>query len=165
MSEYYKIQEDARYKPNVLKRLTDFEPFVKKERMMSAISAREFKEDVFQNIEMLFNSRSHLSLKELKGYEELDNSVLGYGISDYCGGMNSPEAHERLKNHIITQLRCFEPRFAPDSIAVDFVSSDASANSLIEFKISGLIQVDQVSEEVLFISKLDLETGNAEISF
>jgi len=32
VSEYYKVQEDARYKPNVLKRLTDFEPFVKKRK-------------------------------------------------------------------------------------------------------------------------------------
>jgi type VI secretion system lysozyme-like protein len=164
MSDVYKAKEVARYKPNVLKRLTDFEPFVKKEMVLPVITAAQLKEDVFENIAMLFNSRSHLSIQELKGYEELANSVLGYGISDYCGGMSSADSRENLRQNIITQLKIFEPRFVPDSIAVEFASSDMNS-ALIEFKVSGLIQADQVSEEVLFISKLDLETGNAELSF
>jgi type VI secretion system lysozyme-like protein len=161
----YKAREDARYKPNVLRRLTDFDPFTKKDRGGDIITLKQLKEDVFENIEMLFNSRSHPSLQELKGYEDLEDSVLGYGISDYCGSTYVARDWEVLRDHILTQLHRFEPRLVPDSIEVAFVSSDHKVNSLMEFRISGLIQADQISEEVLFISKLDLETGNAELSY
>ena len=33
--------------------------------------------------------------------------------------------------------------------------------SMLELHISGVVTVNQVNEEVLFISRLDLETGNA----
>jgi predicted component of type VI protein secretion system len=156
-------KEDARYKPYVLKRLTDFDPYEKKEASVNVITSKQVKEDVFENIDMLFNSRSHPSLEELKGYEELENSVLGYGISDYCGKICTREDREELRLHIIKQLKDFEPRLAPDSVNVEFTSSELNANSLIELRISGIISVGLVSEEVLFISRLDLETGNAEL--
>lgn len=161
----YKAQEDARYKPNVLRRLTDFDPFTKREGDRDAITLKQLKEDVFENIEMLFNSRSHPSLQDLKGYEELEDSVLGYGISDYCGSTYTAQDWEALRDHILTQLHRFEPRLVPDSIEVTFVPSDQRVNSLMEFRISGLIQADQMSEEVLFISKLDMETGAAELTY
>jgi predicted component of type VI protein secretion system len=37
--------------------------------------------------------------------------------------------------------------------------------SLLELRISGRIAVEQVNEEVLFISRLDLETGNISLSY
>jgi type VI secretion system lysozyme-like protein len=156
-------KEDARYKPYVLKRLTDFDPYEKKEVSVGVISAKQVKEDVFENIDMLFNSRSHPSLEEFKGYGEIENSVLGYGISDYCGKICNRDDKESLRLHIIKQLKDFEPRLSAGSINVEFTSSELNANSLIELRISGLISVGQVSEEVLFISRLDLETGNAEL--
>jgi type VI secretion system protein ImpF len=158
-----KAKEDARYKPFLLRRLTDFEPSNKQESAAGIITARQLKEDVFENIEMLFNSRSHPSPAELKGWPELEESVLSYGVPDYCGKTGSPEDREMLRQYIITQLRNFEPRLMPDSISVDFIESQDGTNSLMEFKINGIINVGEISEEVLFISKLDVETGNAEI--
>jgi type VI secretion system lysozyme-like protein len=155
-------KEDARYKPYILKRLTDFDPYLKKEVFLSTINIKQVKEDVFDNIEMLFNSSSHPSLEELKGYTELENSVMGYGISDYCGKVYSGYDREELRAQIIKQLKDFEPRLAPDSISVDFANTNESTSHM-EFNISGLIQVGPVSEEVLFVSKLDFETGNAEL--
>jgi predicted component of type VI protein secretion system len=114
---------------------------------------------------MLFCSRSHPSLAELKGYEDLQNSVLGYGISDYCGKVCDDEDREFLLDHIRKQIRDFEPRLAPDSIEVKFTNPDAAMRSLLELRISGQMAVGQVNEEMLFISRLDLETGNASLSY
>jgi type VI secretion system lysozyme-like protein len=158
-------KEDARYKPYVFKRLTDDEPYEKREVLVNVITEKQVKEDVFRNIEMLFYSRSHLSLAELKGYEDLENSVLGYGISDYCGKICDDDDREFLLEHIKKQIRDFEPRLAPDSIDVKFANADASMRSLLELRISGHISVGQVNEEMLFISRLDLETGNASLSY
>ncbi|MFP3089611.1 type VI secretion system baseplate subunit TssE [Treponema sp. TIM-1] len=158
-------KEDARYKPYVLKRLTDDEPYEKKEIISAVITEKQVKDDIFRNIEMLFCSRSHPSLAELKGYEDLENSVLGYGISDYCGKICGDDDREFLLEHIKKQIRDFEPRLAPDSIDVKFANPDAAMRSLLELRISGHISVGQVDEEILFISRLDLETGNASLTY
>jgi type VI secretion system lysozyme-like protein len=158
-------KEDVRYKPYVLKRLTDDEPYEKKEVLSSVITEKQVKEDIFRNIEMMFFSRSHPSLEELKGYEDLENSVLGYGISDYCGKICGDDDREFLLEHIKKQIRDFEPRLGPDTIEVKFANPDATMRSLLELRISGQITVGQVNEEMLFISRLDLETGNASLSY
>ncbi|MDR3356756.1 MAG: type VI secretion system baseplate subunit TssE [Spirochaetaceae bacterium] len=158
-------KEDARYKPYVFKRLTDLEPHEKTERIQNVITEKQVKEDIFKNIEMLFASRSHPSLKELKGYEDLEDSVLGYGISDYCGKINSDISRETLLEHIRKQIKVFEPRLAPDSVRVDFANPEASMRSLLELRISGVVTASQVNEEVVFISHLDLETGSTSLSY
>jgi type VI secretion system lysozyme-like protein len=158
-------KEDARYKPYVLKRLTDDEPYEKREIARNVITEKQVKDDIFRNIEMLFCSRSHPSLAELEGYEDIKNSVLGYGISDYCGKVCGDEEREFLLEHIKKQIRDFEPRLAPDSVAVEFANPDFAMRSLLELRISGRITVEQVNEEVLFVSRLDLETGNISLSY
>jgi type VI secretion system protein ImpF len=157
--------EDARYKPYVLKRLTDLEPYEKTERRQIVITEKQVKEDIFKNIEMLFCSRSHPSFKELKGYDDLENSVLSYGISDYCGKICSAAEREELLKQIKKQLRDFEPRLEPNSIRVEFSNIEATMRSMLELRITGNVVVGQVNEEVLFISRLDLETGNASLTY
>jgi type VI secretion system lysozyme-like protein len=149
----------------VLKRLTDLEPYEKIEHRQIVITEKQVKEDIFKNIEMLFCSRSHPSLKELQGYEDLENSVLGYGISDYCGKICSPAEREELIEQIKKQLRDFEPRLEPNSIRVEFANIEAAMRSMLELRITGNVVVGQVNEEVLFISHLDLETGNASLTY
>jgi type VI secretion system protein ImpF len=164
--EYRNIRrEDVRYKPYVLKRLTDDEPYEKREILVNVITEKQVKEDVFRNIEMLFYSRSHPSLEELKGYEDLENSVLNYGISDYCGKICGDDDREFLLGHIKKQIRDFETRLDPDSVNVQFTNPDAAMRSLLELRISGQIAVGQINEEMIFISRLDLETGNASLSY
>jgi type VI secretion system protein ImpF len=157
-------KEEARYKPYVFKRLTDDEPYEKKEKVQSIITEKQVKDDIFRNLEMLFYSRSHPSLEEFKGYEEVENSVLGYGIADYCGKICSAAERESLLEHIKKKIRDFEPRLVPDSINVEFANADAAMRSLLELHISGLI-TGQMNEEILFISRLDMETGNASLSY
>ncbi|MDR2480867.1 MAG: type VI secretion system baseplate subunit TssE [Spirochaetaceae bacterium] len=156
-------KEDARYKPYALKRLTDNDPSEKKERAETLITERQIKEDIFENIDMLFNSRSHAGLKDLKGYEEVENSVLGYGIADFCGRQSSTQSREELRAQIVKQISLFEPRLHAESLAIEQIDTKNSDSSSIEFKIGGVIVSKEVDEEVLFVSKLNLESGNAEL--
>jgi type VI secretion system protein ImpF len=158
-----KVKEEARYKPYVLRRLTDFDPSAKKETTLHTITIGQVKEDIFDNIAMLFNSRSFLLHDEDTWPEEVEASVLGYGLPDYCGKSYSMEERERLRSVIARQLQIFEPRLDPESIRVDFLESPEVPSFLIDFRVSGLIRVGEVSEEVLFVSRLNLETGNTEI--
>jgi type VI secretion system lysozyme-like protein len=158
-------KEPARYRPYLLSRLTDLDPLEKKDTFDRIINSKQLKKDVFDNIEMLFYSRSHLSPAEMRNMPELENSVLGYGVSDFCGRMHSKSNEEFLREHIRKQLIDFEPRLDPATVAVDFFASENSIESLLEFHISGVIRTKEVNEEVRFVSKINLETGLADLSF
>jgi predicted component of type VI protein secretion system len=88
---------------------------------------------------------------------------LGYGISDFCGKVSSGTSGEELRAHILAQVKNFEPRLAPDSIKVELVRDAENRYSLMEFIVTAYISVGSVSEEVLFKSRLDPESGYAEI--
>jgi predicted component of type VI protein secretion system len=112
---------------------------------------------------MLFNSRSHAGLNDLKGYEEVEDSVLGYGISDFCGRQSSTASREALQAHILKQIGLYEPRFDTASIDINLIDTKGGDASSIEFRISGIIRTKEVNQEISFISKLNLESGNAEL--
>jgi type VI secretion system protein ImpF len=158
-------KEVAQYRPYLLGRLTDLDPLEKKDTADRLINSKQLKKDIFDNIEMLFYSRSHLSPAELKNLPELENSVLCYGILDFCGRMHSKNNEDFLREHIRKQLQDFEPRLDPSTVQVEFASGENSSDSLLEFHISGIIRAGAVSEEVRFISKIDLETGSADLIF
>lgn len=159
----YKTKEDARYWPCLLRRLTDFEPEEKKENFAGAITLRQLKKDIFENITMLLNSRSHPREEEFEKWPELKECVLSYGLSDFCGRTYSRSGNEEIREHILKQLLCFEPRLAPDSVSIAFLDSPDGSNSVLEFQIQGRIEVGELNEEIVFISKLDLETGTSSL--
>lgn len=159
--EAFKSKEDAKYWPCLLRRLTDFAPDEKKENYSQGITVKQLKKDIFDNIEMLLNSRSHPQDTDLGKGDELKDSVLAFGLSDFCGKVCTQDDREEIREHIRHQLQIFEPRLKPDSIEVTLTTNDGETKSVLEFQISGLIDVPELSEEVVFVSRLDLETGNS----
>jgi len=157
-------REEALFRPYLLNRLTDFEPHIKKETGAQLVTAKQVRKDIYDNLSMLFNSRSHPSGEELGNDPELERSVLGYGISDFCGKMHSDNTRAYLRDHILKQLRYFEPRFANDSLEVSFKDDGPTdSKSVLEFSITASVNVKEVGEELRFFTKLDTETGIAEI--
>ncbi|MDR2630384.1 MAG: type VI secretion system baseplate subunit TssE [Spirochaetaceae bacterium] len=154
------VKEEAKYRPFVLRRLTDMEPQEKKEPVLGLVTIKQLKEDIFNNIEMLFNSRCHTVTEEFKG-ADVENSVLGFGIKDFCGKTSVDAYREEMRQHIVKQIQTFEPRLAPSSISVSF--SEKKSGFLLEYEISGIVQVKEANEEVKFFSNLDLESGNASL--
>ena len=159
------VKEEALYKPFTLKRLTDYDPSEQSEGSGSLITGKQLKEDIFENIDMLFNSRSHATSADLRGDAagEIERSVLGYGISDFCGRQSSTASRDSLREHIFSQIRFFEPRLDPASLSIDLQDVKGGDSTSIEFRISGNIKVKEVNEEVAFISRLNLESGSAEL--
>ncbi len=151
--------------PCVLGRLTDQNPQLPVERFSRGISIKQLKRDILWNIEMILNSRSHPGREELNSDEMICNSVLGMGLPDFCGISHSRDQLEKLRREIIHQLRCFEPRIKADSLRVTLFQEKqaASDNSILEMEIQGQIAVAPLREELVFQSRLDLESGTASI--
>lgn len=152
--------------PCLLMRLTDNNPNVKTEVYSHGLSVRQLKRDILWNIEVLLNSRSRPARSELLPYgETVANSVLGMGLSDFCGHTHSLDTRENLRKEILLQLKVFEPRLRADTIQVKLADKDEAGNgSIVEMEITGLINVQPLKEELIFRSKLNLETGVATVS-
>lgn len=157
-----KVRSGDRFMPCVLSRLTDQEPQNQVEHFSRGISIRRLKQDILRNIELILNSRSHPQGEELENDGEMINSVLGMGLSDFCGHSHTIQQQERLKKEILRQLRCFEPRINPATLTVTPVD-ESNSTSVIEMEIYGRIEVAPLSEELLFRSRLDLESGAATV--
>lgn len=158
-----KIHPRDHFSPCLLSRLIDREPQIKTEHNPLMVTAEQLRMDVLRNLEIIFNSRSRLSDAELGYSKEMTTSVLGFGLSDFCGISRNSDAAEHLQAAIAKQIQCFEPRIRKESLEVSILPGEGRATEL-EFQISGTIMVAPLKEEVLFTSKVDLETGGVSIS-
>ena len=82
-----KIHIQDKFQPCILSRLTD--------RSLTGNGSAEdsllsrIHREILLNLKMLFNSRMHPGADDLDKWPEVRTSVLGYGLSDFCGLDNS----------------------------------------------------------------------------
>lgn len=155
-----------RYLPCLLSRLTDDNPGKVKENQPVLLSLNQLKLEIMRNIQTIFNSRSHVKNPLFK--DDLYNySVVDFGLSDFCGCAHSERELERIKREIADAIRHYEPRVNPRTIVVDSYDQGDGGRSLegsvFRLKISCQINVKPLEGEILLISYLDLESGNADV--
>ncbi|WP_295350249.1 type VI secretion system baseplate subunit TssE [uncultured Succinivibrio sp.] len=139
------------YLPSLLSRLT-------KEDIDGLSDIDMLKEEILDNIFMLLNSRVRPERKDLENDPFLYRSVLGYGLSDFCGISHNSFTVEKLLEEIRSLIEFYEPRLDPASIKVQRVKKeDVSSN--VKIQITGRISVPPYIDEVDFLFTLDLESG------
>ena len=139
------------YLPSLLSRLT-------KEDIDGLSDIDMLKEEILDNIFMLLNSRVRPERKDLENDPFLYRSVLGYGLSDFCGISHNSFTVEKLLEEIRSLIEFYEPRLDPASIKVQRVKKeDVSSN--VKIQITGRISVPPYIGEVDFLFTLDLESG------
>ena len=150
MTDSYKSGQQF-YLPSLLSRLT-------KEDIDGLSDIDMLKEEILDNIFMLLNSRVRPERKDLENDPFLYRSVLGYGLSDFCGISHNSFTVEKLLEEIRSLIEFYEPRLDPASIKVQRVKKeDVSSN--VKIQITGRISVPPYIDEVDFLFTLDLESG------
>ncbi len=157
-----KRHNDERFLPCVLERLIDLNPGVKHDTADRTISLEELRLSILGNIRLLLNSRFRPEFSDLGEDPELKRSVLGFGLSDFCGLTHSQACLERVRSEMLEQIRAFEPRLDPESVAVVLDDKHSGPTSWSLF-ISGTIRAKSLSGELLCISEVDLESGAASL--
>ena len=69
-----------------------------------------------------------------------------------------------LRKKIYYQIATFEPRIKKETLEVNLVEETNGENKDLVLLINGVIHISPLSEEISFISRLDLELGRATIS-
>ena len=159
-----KLKDSDLFYPCLMTRLVDNEPESKIDKTYRAFTAEQVKEDVMKNLEMILNSSSRPSNEELGGNPWVIGSVLGFGLTDFCGTSHSVDYVEELRKKIYYQIATFEPRIEKETLEVNLVEETNGENKDLVLLINGVIHISPLSEEISFISRLDLELGRATIS-
>ncbi|MGN0915476.1 MAG: type VI secretion system baseplate subunit TssE [Succinivibrio sp.] len=151
-----------KYVPCILSRLADDEPQSRIDRTERFVPLEKIRQEIIDNISQLLNSRSRPEARDLNNDEELVHSVLGYGVSDFCGISNSLTEIEKIRREILLQLQFFEPRLKSESIRITILNPELPrSTSTFSLQISAQYAIESISEDFLCISSLDLETGSA----
>lgn len=148
-----KIRDDQPLIPSVLDRLIDFEPELTKETAKSRAQVlRELKDSVRRDLENLLNTRWRC-ISWPPNFEELDVSVVNYGIPDFTGAnMSLASEREELRRTIERIIRQFEPRFK--TIKVVLLENRDEFDRTLRFRIDALLHAEPAPEPVIFDSQL-----------
>lgn len=158
------ISAEDKYLPCLLSRLCDDEPQSKIDRNFKYVSLEKIKEEIVLNISHILNSKSRPQIWDLNYNQEVVNSVLGFGLPDFCGLSNSEIESAKLQHEIVELLKVFEPRLIPSSISVEVDSSDVAHNNFsFSLRISAQFAVKALTGFFSCISYLDLESGFATV--
>ncbi|MBQ3678314.1 MAG: type VI secretion system baseplate subunit TssE [Succinivibrio sp.] len=155
MSDNFKKGQQF-YLPSLLSRLT-------KDNFDGLSDIDMLKEEILDNIFMLLNSRVRPEKKDLENDPFLYRSVLGYGLSDFCGLSHNSFTVDRLLNEIRELIEFFEPRLEPASIKVQRIKNTDQSSSDVKIEIMGRIAVPPYTDEVDFLFTLNLESGVPQI--
>ncbi len=151
-----------RLQPCLLDRLTDESPHTRKEgRDQRVVSMRAYRTAVLRDLVWLLNTSNLSSIEDVSEYEEVERSVVNFGMPDLCGktasGLDPADVEERL----VRVIKDFEPRILPHTVSIrSVVTPDASGGASVAFEVEGELWAYPMSEALYIKTELDLETGD-----
>lgn len=126
------------------------------------------KEEILQNIALILNSRSHLSVDSGKQSKVVQFSVLGLGLTDFCGQNHNLARLALLKQQILEQIIHFEPRLEPASIQITLLDREnelgPNSPNYVNIEIKARLKVSLSHELFSCVSRIDLDSGNSAVS-
>jgi type VI secretion system protein ImpF len=154
-----RIPEDQQLVPSVLDRLLDDEPENSRETAKSRHQVlRELKQSVSRDLENLLNSRWRCTHWP-PDLEELDESLVNYGIPDFSGvNFGSAESREQLRAIVENAIRKYEPRFK--RVTVTLLGNADSTDRRLRLRIDALLYAEPAPEPVVFDSQLEPASGS-----
>jgi type VI secretion system protein ImpF len=113
MADTGSLRKSGTYLPGVFLRLTSGE------RLQDLSDLKHLKQEILDNISLIFNSCSRPGPDELGNDPYIIYSVLGFGIGNFCGRQSSEETVNGICRQIREQIIHFEPRLDPKSVLVE----------------------------------------------
>lgn len=148
----------------LLDRLIDADPDQKdaEKPITAAAALQTLRESVCKDLEELLNTRRRWRSWD-PGYNELNQSLAGYGLPDFATGMLSdPRRRDELRRLIETCIRRFEPRIA--SLTVTLLENADKLSPTLRLRVEALLKADPAPEPIAFDTLVELDTKNVTVS-
>jgi type VI secretion system protein ImpF len=154
-----------RLEPCLLTRLTDDEPDVKVEgRDKRVVSMQRYRKSVLGDLARLLNSNTRPAGDEIYDFENVKNSVLNYGIRDFCGTTVTKITSSDMESLVKKAVVNFEPRLSPRSLNVRLVKpSKSESGRRVSFEIEGQLWAQPAPDHLFVKTELDLTTGHCKL--
>ena len=145
---------------SILTRLMDDDPLVAHEPDQQMFSVGQIKNDLARDLENLLNTRRSIIIPPVS-FGEVNNSLFVYGLPDFTSRNPAHIAvRSQLRLEIEKTIARFEPRLK--NVAVHIDSPGATGRNL-QFRITGVLVVDPISEQVVFDTSFDLNRSRYSI--
>lgn len=157
-----RIRNDQPLLPSVYDRLIDDDPTSNSEPVKTRNQVLyELKQSVQRDLQNLLNTRWRCH-EWPPGFEELELSLINYGIPDFTGINMSGEANcNRLREIIEHVIQSFEPRFIRVRVKID--SAIEGINRNLRFLVEGLLHAEPAPEPVIFDTQLETTSSQFEV--
>lgn len=152
--------------PALLDRLIDNEPHIKEDAPASRLITRSrLRGAVLRDLTWLFNATRLGGEIELAGYDEVQRSVLNFGLPALSGETAASLNTLQLERSIKQAILDFEPRIMPASLQVGVMVSDVMLHqkNIISIQIRGHLWAQPMPLELLLRTDVNLETGAVQI--
>lgn len=172
-----------RYLPCLFDRLLDDGPRNLGESRRSVVSLPRYRENVVRDIRALLNARAGFGLgtdeRERLGLEDAEaeraylrrtfpevwRSTLNYGLRDGTGQGVAGTRVAELENSLREAITIFEPRLAPRTLHVQASASQEGVQvGELAFEIRADLRAEEILEHLFIRTKLDVETGECDLS-
>ena len=155
-----------RLQPCLLDRLTDNAPDRTEEsRNERVMSLQRYRQAVLRDLSWLLNTYANAELNGYDAFEEIQSSVLNFGVQNVAGMTASSLDIDAMKYELTDAIRRFEPRIIPTSISIVMsVDPEEMSNRSLRFEIRGDLWAQPISESLFIKTELDLETGKCNIT-
>jgi type VI secretion system protein ImpF len=145
---------------SILDRLMDQDPAVTHEPVQEGFSVGQIKDAVARDLENLLNTRRNI-ITPPASCREVGNSLFVYGLPDFTSRNPAHIAvRSQLRLEIEKTITRFEPRLKNVTVHID---SPGATGRNLHFRITGVLVVDPITEQVVFDTSFDLNRSKYSI--
>ena len=156
-----------RLQPALLDRLTDDDPDNRQPEPREArvINKNRFRQAVLRDMAWLLNATRMAGPEELVGLEQVEGSVVNYGLPALSGETASTVDVVDLEARIRNAIQFYEPRILSSTLEVRalFSENELNQHNVVSIEIRGSLWAHPIPLEMLLRTDLDLETGEVRI--
>ncbi len=152
------VRGDRKFPTSILDRLVgDSEVRSTGGRSAQIQTLRQLRNSVRRDLQDLLNTRWRCTSWP-PNLEELENSLVNYGIPDFTGASFDNRSSQRDFRKIVEHaIRRFEPRLG--KVSVTFHRGDDPNDRTLRFRIDATLQVEDSTETVIYETLLDPTTS------
>ncbi|MDH5407555.1 MAG: type VI secretion system baseplate subunit TssE [Gammaproteobacteria bacterium] len=157
-----RVDKKKKLRPSVLDRLLDDEPHNQTESDPGKHQRLEqLRHSVRRDLENLLNSRYRI-IEPPEDYEQLENSLLNYGLPDLATvNILDEEKRKLFTKKLESIFRQFEPRFK--TVKVSYQDNKDITDRTLRFRIDATLYADPAPEIVIFDSALEPVTRTVSV--
>jgi type VI secretion system protein ImpF len=122
------------------------------------------RREVARDLEALMNTIALESAEDLHGFDQVQKSILNYGLPDIAHRTIDEGGVDDIKNEIEAALENYEPRLAQDTVRASRDRSIDSHELKVRFVVQADLRCEPVDVAVEFVADVEVDSNSIQIN-